>query len=245
MLKDLNNDGYADIVLGTWDNNPNPSQVLLNDGHGSFANATPINLPRSGIEREIVIGIETIDLNGDTLPDLMLSVTNGGTSDTFYQVPYLQLLVNQGNGQFRDETDVRLPQSKTLLPGATPQWYLSSTAVDFNDDGAPDILIDGAGGSFKVLLNDGKGNFSKGWESAVGAHVLAADINGDGMPDLIESSGNGLSVLRNTYAHHDSLAHVFPCRSRWQRDCRYGGCGNHLQRAAATTPSTAAAAWIA
>jgi hypothetical protein len=208
MLKDLNNDGYADIVLGTWDTNPNPGQVLFNDGHGSFAHATPVNLPRSGIEREIVIGIETIDLNGDTLPDLMLSVTNGGTFENFYQVPYLQLLVNQGNGQFRDETDVRLPQSKTLLPGARPQWYLSSTAVDFNDDGAPDILIDGAGGVSKVLLNDGKGNFTKGWESAVGAHVLAADIDGDGLPDLIESSGNGLTVLHNTYAHHDSLAHI-------------------------------------
>ncbi len=209
MLKDLNNDGYGDIVLGTWDPNPNPSQVLLNDGHGSFAASTPINLPRSGIDREIVIGIETIDLNGDSLPDLMMSVTNGGSSGDFYQVPYLQLLVNLGNGQFRDETDARYQQSKTMLPGAAPEWYLSSTAIDFNDDGAPDILIDGAGGRSKVLINDGKGHFTKGWESAPGAHVLAADIDGDGMPDLLESSGNGLSLLHNTFGHHDSLAHIF------------------------------------
>lgn len=209
MLKDLNNDGYGDIVLGTWDNNPNPSQVILNDGHGSFASATPLNLPRSGVEREIVIGIETIDLNGDTLPDLMLSVTNGGDANAFYQVPYLQLLVNLGDGQFRDETDLRLPQSKGKQPGVAPEWYLSTSAVDFNDDGAPDILVDSAGGHPKVLINDGKGHFTLGWEGASGAHVLANDIDGDGMPDLIESSANGLSMLHNSFAPHDLLAHIY------------------------------------
>jgi hypothetical protein len=200
MMSDLNGDGAADIVLGTWDPNPNPSQVLLNDGHGNFANSALIDLPRSGVDREIVVGIETIDLNGDALPDLVLSVTNGGANSDFYQVPYLQFLVNDGNGHFHDETQARLPQSKTVAPGATPDWYLSTQIVDLNNDGFQDIVVDdaGGGGPSKVLMNDGHGVFTAGYQSVVGSHLTVADVDGDGMLDLIASSQNGFDVLYNT-----------------------------------------------
>jgi hypothetical protein len=203
MMADLNGDGAADIVLGTWDVNPAPSQVLLNDGHGNFANAAPVDLPRSGVNREIVVGIETIDLNGDALPDLVLSVTNGGANSEFYQVPYLQFLVNDGNGRFHDETQARLPQSKTVAPGATPDWYLSTQIVDLNNDGFQDIVVDdaGGGGPSKVLMNDGHGVFAAGYQSVVGAHLTVADVDGDGMLDLIASSQNGFDVLYNTMAN--------------------------------------------
>jgi hypothetical protein len=203
MLADLNGDGAADMVLGTWDPNPNPSQVLLNDGHGSFASATPVNLPRSGVDKEIVVGIETIDLNGDALPDLILSVTNGGSNQDFYQVPYLQFLVNDGGGKFHDETQARLPQAKTLAPGATPDWYLSTQIVDLNNDGFQDIVVDEANGNgpSKVLMNDGHGVFIAGYQGVVGAHLTVADVDSDGMLDLIASSQNGFDVLYNTMAN--------------------------------------------
>jgi hypothetical protein len=203
MLADLNGDGAADMVLGTWDPNPNPSQVLLNDGHGSFAGATPVNLPRSGVDKEIVVGIETIDLNGDALPDLVLSVTNGGSNQDFYQVPYLQFLVNDGGGKFHDETQARFPQAKTLAPGATPDWYLSTQIVDLNNDGFQDIVVDEANGNgpSKVLMNDGHGVFTAGYQAVVGAHLTVADVDSDGMLDLIASSQNGFDVLYNTMAN--------------------------------------------
>jgi hypothetical protein len=202
MIGDVNGDGAADLVFGTWDNNPAPSQVFLNDGHGSFANATPIDLPRSGVDKECIVGIEQIDLNGDALPDLVLSVTNGGNSGTFYQVPYLQFLVNDGSGHFHDETQARLPQSKTVLPGATPDWYLSTRIVDINNDGFQDIVVDDAGGGpSKVLMNDGHGVFKQGWQGLPGSHVTVADIDRDGMPDLVVSSPSGFDVLYNTMAN--------------------------------------------
>lgn len=200
MLRDLNGDGADDIVLGTWDNSALPSSVVLNDGKGNFANATLIDLPRSGVDKDIVIGIETIDLNGDALPDMVLSVTNGGNTSTFYRVPYLQLLVNQGNGQFKDETDIRLPQSKTPDPNnGSMNWYLSATPVDVNNDGFQDIVVDGAGATSRVYMNDGTGKFKLGWEGSSNyAHILAMDVNGDGKPDLVEAGQAGFSILLNT-----------------------------------------------
>jgi hypothetical protein len=207
MLRDLNGDGWDDMVLGTWDPNPNPSVVLLNDGKGSFANSTPVALPRPGGFSETVIGIETIDLNGDALPDLMLSVTNDGNRDEFYKLPYIQLLVNEGNGHFRDETELRLPQPKTIQSHTA--WYHSATAVDVNGDGFQDIVADGNGVSSRVYMNDGTGKFSLGWNGTADQHIVSMDVNGDGKPDLVEATAAGFSVLLNTSADRIGSSQVY------------------------------------
>lgn len=230
LLADLNNDAFADMVLGTWDPNQNPSQVFLNDGKGSFAASVAIDLPRSGIDKEIVVGIETIDLNLDHLPDLILSVTNGGDSNSFYRVPYLQLLVNDGAGGYRDETQTRLPQAKTVSPEALPDWYLSTKIVDLDHDGFQDIVVDDAGsGVSKIYMNDGNGNFIQTWESASGSHVAVADLNNDDMPDLIVSTPSGFDVLYNKLTNH----HIYRASSTGGEitaskgnDIIYNGIGN-------------------
>lgn len=216
MLRDLNGDGWDDMVLGEWDNGIPATMVYLNDGKGSFANSTPIEVPTSGIDREIVIGIETIDLNGDALPDMMMSVTNGGEHGAFYKVPYIQLLVNEGNGKFRDETDLRLPQARTGS-GPSTYWYLSNTAIDLNGDGFQDIVTDGAGVPSKVFLNDGTGKFTLLWESALYSHIVAADVTGDGKPDLVESSSAGYSVLANVFPSLIGASHEYRANDSGER----------------------------
>jgi hypothetical protein len=202
-MVDVNTDGAPDIILGTWDGDASHlgSQVLLNDGHGDFTKSTPIALPRSGIDKEIVLAVTPIDLNGDRYPDLMLSITNGGERDVFYHTDYIQLLVNDGTGHFRDETAARLPQS---TDSSSAGWLTSLATVDFNHDGHPDILAESAGGTItsKVYLNRGDGTFFLDWESDAGEHAIAADVDGDGMTDIVATNDAGtITVSLNNLAN--------------------------------------------
>lgn len=88
-IGDLNADGLADMVLDTWDGGggDGPSRVLLNQGNTRFTEAGVRELPRSGLDQEIVLAIETMDLNGDALPDLVMSITNGDPSRSSIRFP--------------------------------------------------------------------------------------------------------------------------------------------------------------
>lgn len=191
-MVDVNNDGHLDLVLGRWEaQSSNPvSQVLINDGHGDFSHAQPIALPATSVPLEIILDAKGIDLNGDGLTDLMLSITHGGGSATehdtaYYNTAYIQLLVNQGNGQFTDETTLRLPAD--LANQQKKGWYMSLSAVDFNHDGKTDILATAANGASTsiILMNQGNGTFKETWASEKGGLSIAIDANEDGMSDVL------------------------------------------------------------
>jgi Ca2+-binding RTX toxin-like protein len=163
-LIDVNNDGHPDLIVGTWTNTGLPSQIFLNDGHGSFAHSAPIALPASGVSNETVLQVVPIDLNGDGFQDLMLAITDGSTNSAdYYKVPYIQLLVNDGTGHFQDETQSRLLQDLRTPTGTvsdTPAVYFSLYSVDINGDGYKDIVADGRDASV-LFVNDGTGHFTR------------------------------------------------------------------------------------
>jgi hypothetical protein len=80
---------------------------------------------------------------------------------------------------------------------------------DLNRDGRPDLVLSGNQvdqfASFSILVNEGDGTFGNEQlvPSALGEKIEdAADINGDGMPDLLASNyfQNGISIYRSTGA---------------------------------------------
>jgi hypothetical protein len=153
---DVDNDGAPDLILGDagdeLEGGPD-SLVLLNDGSGSFSHLPNAFPPKPFAPTDIALDIDATDLNGDGHLDLLVAFTK---SDPNYQGRYIQILINNGDGTFRDETPTRLPQSDNL--DAWPSWIC---LLDLDMDGSLDIVVAPLGDTRGPLfyLNDGHGAF--------------------------------------------------------------------------------------
>lgn len=182
QLADLNGDGHLDMVVA---NETPPNRLLLNDGEGQFTDASD--------RLELLVPLETrqahiFDANGDGQPDILflnLTSNNGG----WEKDPQLRLLINDGNGQFKDQTKDRMPENRFSAWGGT--------VVDFNYDGHPDLLIGAievpgfTPQQLRAYQNDGNGNFTDVTqevlpEGVIGRHcgMDTGDLNGDGKDDI-------------------------------------------------------------
>ncbi|MHB8742128.1 MAG: FG-GAP-like repeat-containing protein, partial [Sulfuricaulis sp.] len=103
------------------------------------------------------------------------------------------------------------PAFAAQTPFATGISPISVTAADVNGDGKPDLIVaNNAGNTVSVLLNTTASgaatpSFAAQQTFATGSgprSVTAADVNGDGKPDLIVANygSNTVSVLLNTTA---------------------------------------------
>lgn len=88
--------------------------------------------------------------------------------------------------------------SAPILPVAGDPQLLAT--ADFDGDGHADLAYLDAttGGSLHILLGNGDGSFRAGqviaMPSGAGGQIDVADMNGDGVPDLL-LSGAGVTVL--------------------------------------------------
>ncbi|WP_349998519.1 VCBS repeat-containing protein [Stenotrophomonas lacuserhaii] len=182
-LADIDGDGDLDAVLASP---AHPNRLLINDGRGRFSDQSHRLELRVPMEtREVHVA----DLTGDGRPDIVFfNITSNNAA--WDKDPQTRLLVNDGNGRFRDETAERLPAH------TFSSW--AGTVVDFNHDGHPDLLV----GAIQVpgfvplqlraWQNDGKGHFrdvtlavvpgitvGRSWSMGQG------DLDGDGRPDVL------------------------------------------------------------
>lgn len=193
---DIDGDGDLDLVFGNEDGNA----LFLNDGAGRFA-AASANLPKRATPeetRKVSLG----DIDGDKDLDVYfanVALTTGQPGKQFDRQD--RVLINDGKGQFRDETAARLPKDD--------QNGAHGALIDLDGDGDLDILSSHltSGGMpgdapWRTLINDGKGRFSAPSQPLFPATAVGngfdhaqADFDGDGKPDLYLANRFGTDVL--------------------------------------------------
>jgi hypothetical protein len=129
---DVNGDGAPDLVLGAFDQTTS-SAVLLNDGSGHFTTALPLP-PRPLQPDAQATAVQPVDLDGDGRTDLLVAYTIQNPNGTA-QARWLQVLMGNGDGTFRDETASRFPQ----MPNQARNFIGSMQLLDINGDGTLDV----------------------------------------------------------------------------------------------------------
>jgi uncharacterized protein (TIGR03437 family) len=123
------------------------------------------------------VSVILTDLNGDSVPDLIVLDAGGGAD-----AGGVYVFFGSAAGTF---------QFQAAYPaGAQP---VAMTAADFNGDGKPDLAVANSNSeNISVLLNKGNGSFlpARNFDAGVlPATIAAADFNGDGKLDLITAGG--------------------------------------------------------
>ncbi|HKK93203.1 MAG TPA: VCBS repeat-containing protein [Longimicrobiales bacterium] len=176
-LVDLDRDGDLDLVVSN--DAPDPKLVHLNDGSGRFTVASTFGDPEWPTRH-----LAVADLNGDSLPDVVLANRygpDGGPGRICFGV---------GEGRFAPECDALPDGSATTIRPA-----------DLDGDGDLDLVVPHRdGGQSFIHLNDGNGEFDERVPFGAGDDVIrsvrTADINVDGVLDLVViDERSGPSVL--------------------------------------------------
>jgi hypothetical protein len=177
VVGDFNGDGRADVAVGQQITDT--VSVLTGRGDGTFA---PPQVVGSTGTQFAPASLAVGDVNGDGRSDLVVNSIGG--EDT--PVSQLGVLLGNGNGTFQ------APILHSPQIGGDGDVVLG----DFNHDGRTDAVVgseasgtDGLG----VFIGNGDGSFqpfpqtiSSGGDDPLG--VAAADLNGDGLVDLVAAN---------------------------------------------------------
>ncbi|MET0271401.1 MAG: FG-GAP-like repeat-containing protein [Phenylobacterium sp.] len=187
---DVDKDGDLDMFLGTSGASATPNRLFINDGRGNFTVA-PGNPPMpaiADIRNTNNVDAKTFDVNGDGLPDVVSTFSRDDGTGAFR--PYVQVLINNGDKTFRDETLSRMPASTRTADG---QFIERIEVVDINGDGFLDIFATNHVRT-PIYLNDGTGHFVALPEGAFTTDEfvqrVTGDFNGDGRIDVLSWRAN-------------------------------------------------------
>lgn len=197
VLRDLNRDGKAEIIVTNSFNDL--LYVFINESSGgtlSF-NPTPIKLSIKIGESDVLTTYEAevVDLNGDNLPEIIINQ---------FQTPDLYILRNESTGSINFAT-----AQKITLPGGLNRL----TSADFNRDNKPDLAVTSTlNNKVDVLLNvtpTGSATFAFASSMAMATStgpwgIDVSDIDGDGDPDILIANRNQTAI--NVFLHDGNFA---------------------------------------
>lgn len=160
---DIDDDGDLDLalaILGGWESQLEV-HLFLNDGKGFFTDETKERIPPFLRHTTFNVTFANVDrrpgkdLIISSLGRMVISDPQGHPLDTLSGQNLL--LINDGQGYFRDETDYRMPP-------CDDDWTTKIRAKDVNGDDQADLLVINIGfsweqGSNRLYLNDGEGFF--------------------------------------------------------------------------------------
>jgi hypothetical protein len=185
-IADLKGDGKLDIIVANWWNTKNVGVVgvLLGNGDGTFQPA--VNYETGGAPN---YSLEVADVNGDGKLDLVVSSCAATASTCGSAEAVVSVLLGNGDGTFQP----------ALSFGSGAPVGAHVAVADVNGDGKLDLILTSfqgeanGDGTAAVFLGNGDGTFQSPvlYDSGVpGANVVAvADVNGDGVLDLLVADG--------------------------------------------------------
>jgi len=182
---DFDGDGYQDIYTG--------KVLLLNNGDGSFRNATAL-LPEELKKIDSFVMSSTAgDLNGDGIDDIIVS----------YSDPELRYALLSSDKGIIGGTLIQLPAS-TYGSNNTKSNFINT--ADLDGDGLIDIVIAETrsepyyvGQHLQIIMNKGNGIFVDQTASRINnrpfdqhsgeGEIFLVDVNFDGHVDIVHSTG--------------------------------------------------------
>lgn len=180
LIRDFNGDGFGDVVIFWADsptsNDPPEPQILVSNGTPTISDWLIVSLPEGHYGAGTTKFNDSCagDIDGDGDEDIVTSTTR---ADPYYFGRYIQVLINDGNGNFTDNSYESLGEqprsgnyddssySHTCFAHGEGSIFLR----DYDDDGDLDIVDVSGGGAYgdgchsvSVFLNsDGSGVFNE------------------------------------------------------------------------------------
>ena len=172
---DYDNDGLSDLFITNFSLEVN--SLFHNDSDGLYTMRTfEVGLADPSFSQ---LGFGTVFLDADNNGTLDLFVANGHVWDNVSEItPSLsykqscQIFENTGLGQLRERSETAGPFFKRLVAAR------GAAVGDYNNDGAPDILVTSNGESAVLLRNDSQIEKANNW---VKVKLVGTTSNRDGI----------------------------------------------------------------